>query len=70
MCDLESIGSSSMLRFIRSVAVLVRMLMTLDLNRIKNELGVECHTVVVEVILICFVQSQLLNQQKKRSVSR
>ena len=53
MCDLESIGSSSMLRFIRSVAVLVRMLMTLDLNRIKNELGVECDTVVVEVILIC-----------------
>ena len=31
MCDLEPIGSSSMLRFIHSTTVLVRMLSTLDL---------------------------------------
>ncbi len=53
MCDLETVGSSSMLRFIHRAATFSGE----DVADFRfSERGVECHAKVVEVILNCLLK--------------
>ena len=47
MFDLETIGAPSMFRFIHNYSICE------DVVDFRFEVGVECRTVVVEVILMC-----------------